>query len=354
MSACTQGDEGEGEAIDPHGSNDSQSCSDSDGEVDDDSSTSGRLAADELEALKSQLSAAQAEVTRLQEENRNFVEENSCLRNDLAKFSSPGLEQCMTDDSIVHYYTGLPSREVFDALVEHIESFITACNSSNRGRRRHLSTANEFFLVLMRLRLALQVEDLRYRFQLPDKARVSKILKRWFPLLAKAFRPLLVWPSKKEVKRNLPTAFRENSTYCNVRLIIDCAEFEMETPSALSLNSMTYSDYKGRNMVKVLFGVTPDGYISFVSRAYPGSKSDNSITLKSGILDMLSPGDEIMADKGFTLSNVELQSKGLKLVVPPFRCAGGAFTSEEVEVTKEIANLRLVVENCIMRTRYVI
>ena len=119
----------------------------------------------------------------------------------------------------------------------------------------------------------------------------------------------------------------------------------MEAPSAPSRNAMTYSDYKGRNTVKVLFAVTPDGYISFVSQAYGGSISDNAITPKSKSLDMLD--DELMADKGFTLSNSELQPRG-----PSFRKGGAYFSKKEVERTKVIANLRIVVENCIMRTRY--
>ena len=79
--------------------------------------------------------------------------------------------------------------------------------------------------------------------------------------------------------------------------------------------------------------------------------ADNAITVKSGILDLLEPGDCIMADKEFTLSNSELQPRGLELVVPPFCRGGGAFTAPEVETTKEVANRRIVVENCIMRTR---
>ena len=109
----------------------------------------------------------------------------------------------------------------------------------------------------------------------------------------------------------MPMSFHSNRTYSRVRAILDCAECEMEAPSALSLNAMTYSDYKGRNTVKVLFAVTPDGYISFVSQAYGGSISDNAITTKSNILDMLDTGDELMADKGFTLSNSELQPRDL-------------------------------------------
>ena len=126
----------------------------------------------------------------------------------------------------------------------------------------------------------------------------------------------------------------------------------MEVPSSLALNAMSYSDYKGRTTVKVLFGVTPDGYVSFVSTAYGGAISDNSLTMKSGVLEKCDAGDKIMADKGFTLSNAELQPRGLATVLPPFRQGSAQFTSEEVEETKEIANLRIVVENCIMTIRY--
>lgn len=135
-------------------------------------------------------------------------------------------------------------------------------------------------------------------------------------------------------------------------MILDCSEFEVERPSSLSLNAMLYSDYKGRPTVKVLFGVTPDGCITFVSRAFPGAISDNSIMQKSGVLDQLEKGDLIMADKGFTISNAVLQPLGLELVHPPFRIGQGQFTEVEVQQTKTIANLRIVVENAIGRVRY--
>ena len=114
------------------------------------------------------------------------------------------------------------------------------------------------------------------------------------------------WPSRKDVQKNMLASFKTSKRYCRVRVILDCAEFEVEAPSALSFNAMTYSDYKGRNTVKVLFGCTPDGYISFVLAAYPGSIADNTVTCRSGILSLLQPGDKFIADKGLMLSNTHL------------------------------------------------
>ena len=106
----------------------------------------------------------------------------------------------------------------------------------------------------------------------------------------------------------MAASFKSSKKYRNIRIMLNCTEFEMEVPSALSLNAMTYSDYK-RNAVKVLFGCTPDGYISFISAAYPGSITDNSMACKSGILSLLQPGDDIMTDKGFTVSNIHLEPR---------------------------------------------
>ena len=107
----------------------------------------------------------------------------------------------------------------------------------------------------------------------------------------------------------MPASFKNSLTYRNIRITLNCAEFEMEAPSALSLNAMTYSDYKGHDTVKILFGGAPDGYISFISAAYPGSITDNSMACKSGILSLLQPGDDIMTDKGFTVSNIHLEPR---------------------------------------------
>ena len=297
-----------------------------------------------------------AELERVKLENMYLRMQIERQAKQIEKLTSPGLELVLCSDEMLAYYTGLPSKRVFTSLLCLIEKHMGLLYSPSghpRGPSRQLRPGEEFLMLLMRLRLALPERDLQFRFQLRDSSRVSKILSAWLPFLAKVLPPLMPWPRKSTVKKNMPQPFKTNSSYCRVRAILDCAEFEMEAPSALSLNAMTYSDYKGRNTVKVLFVVTPDGYISFVSSAYPGSISDNAITLKSGLLDRMDPGDEIMADKGFTLSNTELQPRGIKLVLPPFRYGGSQFTAAEVETTKKnrkFANCRgkLYYENTVL------
>ena len=71
--------------------------------------------------------------------------------------------------------------------------------------------------------------------------------------------------------------------------------------------------------MKVLVGIVLADRFSFVSSAFPGSSSDKSITIKSGLLnpDLWEPGNELMADRGFTIEEY-LTPLGVKLIILSF------------------------------------
>ena len=71
-----------------------------------------------------------------------------------------------------------------------------------------------------------------------------------------------------------------------------------------------------------------------------------------GLLDLREPGDSLLADKGLTVSNAELQPRGLTLIVPPFRRGDCQFLPSEVKETRATAALRITVENAILRMKY--
>ena len=54
---------------------------------------------------------------------------------------------------------------------------------------------------------------------------------------------------------------------------------------------MTWSNYKHHNTVKFLIGVTPQGVISFISKAWGGRVSGKYLTENAGLLRRLLPGD---------------------------------------------------------------
>eukprot|EP00795_Rhopilema_esculentum_P011718 gene11718-86_t len=93
---------------------------------------------------------------------------------------------------------------------------------------------------------------------------------------------------KRRKKCTMPESFGD---FTNCRVIIDCTEFQIADPRKdLSAASATYSNYKHFLSVKYLIGVAPNGEITFVSRGFPGSTSDKSITDEPGIISHLKVG----------------------------------------------------------------
>ena len=99
-----------------------------------------------------------------------------------------------------------------------------------------------------------------------------------------------------------------------------------------------------------MIGITPSGVVSFVSEAYEGSISDQKLVEECRLLQKLEPGDEIMADKGFTIQDL-LVPLGVRLNMPPFLKSNSQMPASDVFITKKIARLRIHVERAIGRIK---
>ncbi len=112
----------------------------------------------------------------------------------------------------------------------------------------------------------------------------------------------------------MPQCFRENFGK-SVTVIIDCFEVFIDRPSNVLARAATWSTYKHHNTVKVLIGITPQGTISYVSEAWGGRVSDKYLTEFCGFLHNLLPGDVVLADRGFNISDSVgmLQARQLSL-----------------------------------------
>lgn len=84
-----------------------------------------------------------------------------------------------------------------------------------------------------------------------------------------------------------------------------------------------------------MIGIAPNGVITFACKLYPRSISDEKIVADCGVLNILQPGDLILADKGFLISDLP---SGVNLNIPPF-LVSPQFSPSEVEKPKILQEL---------------
>ncbi|XP_077521801.1 uncharacterized protein LOC144132927 [Amblyomma americanum] len=235
------------------------------------------------------------------------------------------------------FFTGL-SKNLFDELVRAL--------ASTMKTPFELPFEDQVLLTLMRLRLGLLVHDLSFRFAI-STAAVSRIFCTISSGLAKFARQYLVfWLARDTIKASIPDSFnRYELSTC----IIDCFEIFIERPGNLKRRNRTYSRYKSHNTAKVLHAIAPCGFVMFVSKPYGGRASDRFITQHSGFLKFLAPGDTILADRGFTIS--DLLPAGVKLMLPSFSKGRSQISRPELVESRRLARLRIHVERSIRRIK---
>ena len=145
---------------------------------------------------------------------------------------------------------------------------------------------------------------------------------------------LIQWPEHEELQATMPVVFLRNFGK-KVAVIIDCFEIFTERPSSLIARALTWSNYKHHNTVKFLIGATPQGVISFISKAWGGRVSDKYLTENSGLLRKLLPGDIVLADRGFGIAD-SVRFYQDRLHVPACTRGRKQLSAEEVEETKKL------------------
>ncbi|XP_046556080.1 uncharacterized protein LOC124265345 [Haliotis rubra] len=223
-------------------------------------------------------------------------------------------EDIRCSDESVMFYTGVPDSSTFEALFDEMYDDEQVYSDTSDGGRPHaLRQIDEFFMILMRLRLGLLLDDLAYRFRI-SRATCGRLCNKWFDYLYVQLSFLVQWPSRENVNATMPDSFSTN--YPTTRVVVDCTEIWTETPSSLQLQSLLYSDYKSHMTYKALIGISPAGVVTFSSDLYCGSISDKQITKLSGLVELCEEGDAIMADKGFLISDFTTP-RGIDLIIPP-------------------------------------
>ena len=246
----------------------------------------------------------------------------------------------------MRFYTDLPGFDVLNTTFRFVSPFVSRTSKT-------LTLFQEFVMVLIKLRLNVPLQDLAFRFGV-SLSTVSRTFTAWLTVMDVRLSPLIRWPERDELWCTMPLCF-QFSFGKKTTIIIDCFEVSIERPSNLLARSQTFSNYKHHNTVKVLIGITPQGSICFTSKAWGGRTSDKYLTEKCGLLNSLKPGDLVLADRGFTISeSVALYQA--QLAIPAFTKGKNQADPFDVESTRGIANVRIHVERVIglLRQKYTI
>lgn len=235
--------------------------------------------------------------------------ENTELRESVEKMSLTEAS-FRNDPEKVRFYTGLPNYFVFETvmmlLVPHMKG----------DKNAKLSKFQQLLLTLMRLRLDLRNQDLAYRFGI-TVATVTRTVHRIINIMFTTLVPTAVfWPSRVELRKNLPAALR--SSYPDCAVIIDCFRVSLEKEdvnhqvASAALAVPTQSALV--NELKYVIGVAPQGVVTFVSGGSPGHVSDKNLVESCGLLCKLLPGDVVLAKRDFDIGDlVDARKAELKI-----------------------------------------
>jgi hypothetical protein len=278
------------------------------------------------------------------------------------------LDSVKDDNSIFQFWTGMPSYDIFEALLTYLKpraegmqywkggsktSHIcyTSLFYSKPGRTRKLSIDDEFFLTLVRLRTGLLLVDLAARFNI-SVASASSIFTTWINLLYVELKELCCLPNIETMLTNKAPAFNE---FRDVHMVMDCTELFTEKPSNLKERKHTFSNYKHHQTFKFLVVLSAHAQpcVVYVSRMYGGRASDKLITSQSqDFLDYAKEmGGRIMCDKGFA-GTYKMTPMGIDLVMPAFKGSDRLqFTTSEIRKSADISTCRIHVERIMQRIK---
>ena len=249
-------------------------------------------------------------------------------------------------DAVIRMETGLPNRQIFEIVVGYVRRFEGSISYYLGWKVDCLKLEDQVFLTLMKVRQNYTNLHLSQLFNCSCVTVRNIIVTFVHVLYTLLYEDCMQGvPSKEKNAASLPGSF---VFYGNCRMVIDCTDIEVATPSNMAEQKQTYSSYRGMNSFKVLIGVAPNAAITYVSPLYPGSTSDKVIVQKSGVLSHFVAGDLILADKGFLIQDIVPQ--GVSVNIPPF-LDNTKFSEREIKITKKIAKCRIHVERANARLK---
>ncbi|XP_071121934.1 uncharacterized protein [Mytilus edulis] len=287
-----------------------------------------------------------SEMDNLRSERDRLIQENDKLSSQITtlRLSSSIIEK---NDVKSNFYTGL-KWDVFLSVFTFLQTFMTRTPLASK-----LALRDQFFVTLVKLKLDMPFEYIADQCGIPSST-LHDMFWRWIDLMSTKLDFLIHWPDRETMKRTLPSVFKVK--YPRLTCIIDCFEIFIDRPKKLNARAKCYSNYKKHSTVKVLIGCSPLGSITFLSEVWGGRVSDTEIVRSSGFISSIyhHPGDQILADRGFTLQDDFASVCSAELIIPAFTKGKSQLSAEEVETSRKMSSIRIHIERVIglMKNRY--
>ncbi|XP_029386215.1 uncharacterized protein LOC115061835 [Echeneis naucrates] len=321
----------------------SSSISTDDDEEDDDDDDDDESASDNKKGKFAQTSDVQVNFDDIL---KALKKENQALRESVEKMSLS--ENSLRNDAEkVKFYTGLPNYFVLETVMWLLAPHMDGMKNVK------LSKFQQLLLTLMRLRLDLRNQDLAYRFGV-KVGTVTRTVHRMVNIMSSTLVPTAVfWPSRAELRKNLPAALRTSHPDCAV--IIDCFTVPFEESVSRGNQQQQQREVStsqgmgtSYNVLKYLIGVAPQGVVTFVSRGVLGNVSDKSLAEGCGFLCKLLPGDIVLASRNLDIAD-SVAARGAL-----FKIAGSSEDSPLADVSSETVSVQRHVERVIsmVKQRY--
>ena len=288
------------------------------------------------------------EIDNLRKEKEYLTKTNNDIFEQLQKtrLSATAVDY---NKSKCKFYTGV-SYDVFMTIFTFLSQFMIRNSLSDKFPLR-----DQLFITLVKLRLDLPFEFIALQCG-QAQSTVNDVFWRWINLMTAKLRFLVHFPDRETIQRTLPSVFK--SKFPKLTSIVDCFEIFIDRPKNLHARAKVYSNYKKHSTVKVFIACNPLGSVTFLSKAWGGRVSDNELVRSSGYISLKyhQPGDQILADRGFTLVDDFAGHCSTELIIPSFTKGKKQLSAKEVETSRKISSVRIHIERIIglMKNRYTI
>lgn len=252
------------------------------------------------------------------------------------------LEHDFTDtknfDCWVKFFTGLPNIHTVLLLSTYVSS------SFSKHTIWSIKPIQELFLTLMKLRLDFSEKFLGHLYGI-RQSTVSCVFHRWIHAMSIKLYPLILWPGRKQLQRTLKL---------NCVCIVDCFELFVEMPNSLAMPSQMWNSNKQHNLVKFAISITPQGSISFLSKAWAGCVPNRDLLERCGLHHKLLPEDLLLAYCPCTTEEDDAGFFCMEIVSTPCTLGEKQLLQKEVEGFQEVLPMKTHAQRVIglLRERY--